>query len=240
MKNFFFRRALLSFRLWLRTRKRREQFHSMILCQRKKETPGESQNVQHLDTDFGRIHEICPILRKWWCPHTYTIDGCWRVFLSPWGTANRHNWGSVIDAITCLSRRGDPCSVHGTKGLITGLPAEPEKWLSSIQCWHELRTWTSLLELGSYWSLKLITHLAQCTTTSVRALTLGYLLSLAEDQVWIPASLFLTTLVCSHLSSQRCHQIRSEKLKPVAQVTYCFRLLSPKTLFHLHVGNSTT
>lgn len=59
------------------------------------------------------------------------------------------------------------------------------------------------------------------------------------DQVWIPSHPFLLALAFLHFPPQRCHQIRVGKVKPVAQVTYCFRPPFPKTLVPLHAGKST-
>lgn len=82
-------------------------------------------------------------------------------------------------------------------------------------------------------------HMAQGTATCVCALVLGYLPSLAMDQVWIPSHPFLLVLAFLHFPPQRCHQIRAGKVKPEAQVTYCFRPPFPKTLVPLHAGKST-
>lgn len=55
-----------------------------------------------------------------------------------------------------------------------------------------------------------------------------------------PSAFFLQAPAFSHFPPQRCHQIGTEKLKPVAQLTFCFTLPSPKTLVRPRAGNSST
>ena len=117
-----------------------------------RDTEGRTKHST-LNPDFGRVREVCQVSRKRWLQSHLCYGGFLeRSRLFSEGTANLHNWGSVM-SLTWQSNRGDTCSVHRMEGqpdLITGLPVEPEKWLGLVPCSCELRTtWASLLQLGT-------------------------------------------------------------------------------------------